>query len=90
MVTTWKEKPGRPSTTSGLEAQLIQYVRACSTYDQFLVQSSLLTNKLMSQGFLQYRLQADFRKCYGRYNDCIYRYNLSLGHMLSDMFHTNR
>jgi hypothetical protein len=26
----------------------------------------------------------------GRYNDLICSYNLSLGHMLSDMFHTNR
>jgi hypothetical protein len=33
------------------------------------------------------RLQAAFRKFYGRYNDLIYPYNLSLGHMLSDMFH---
>jgi hypothetical protein len=30
-------------------------------------------------------------KFYGRYNDLIYpyMYNLSLGHMLCDMFHTN-
>jgi hypothetical protein len=43
-----------------------------------------------SQGFQMSRLQAAFRKFYGRYNDLIYPYNLSLGHMLSDMFHTNR
>jgi hypothetical protein len=57
--------------------------------DQFLVRGSLLTNKLMSQGFQLSRLQAAFRKFYGRYNDLICPYNLSLGHMLSDMFHTN-
>jgi hypothetical protein len=34
--------------------------------------------------------QAAFRKFYGRYNDLICPYNLSLGHMLSDMFHTNQ
>jgi hypothetical protein len=44
----------------------------------------------MSQGFQLSRLQAAFRKFYGRYNDLICPYNLSLGHMLSDMFHTNR
>jgi hypothetical protein len=38
-------------------SQLIQYAIACSTYDQFLVRGSLLTNKLMSQGFQQSRLQ---------------------------------
>jgi hypothetical protein len=37
----------------------------------------------MSQGFQLFRLQAAFRKFYDRYN-------LSLGHMLFDMFHTNR
>jgi hypothetical protein len=71
-------------------SQLILYARACVTYDQFLIQGSLLTNKLMSQGFQQSCLQADFCKFSGRYNNLIYPYNLSLGHMLSDMFHTNR
>jgi hypothetical protein len=32
-------------------------------------------------------LQAAFLKFYGRYNDLINPYILSLGHMLSDMFH---
>jgi hypothetical protein len=44
----------------------IRYARACSEYDQFLVRGSLLTNKLMSQGFQLSRLQAAFRKFYGR------------------------
>ena len=44
----------------------------------------------MSQRLQLSRLQAAFRKFYGRYNDLICSYNLSLGHMLSDMFHTNR
>jgi hypothetical protein len=74
---------------SGQHIVLIRYARACSTYDQFLIQGSLLTKKLMSQGFQQSCLYAAFSKFYGRYNDLIYQY-LSLGHMLSDMFHTNR
>jgi hypothetical protein len=61
-----------------------------TSYDQFLVRGNLLTDKLMSQGFQLSRLQAAFRKFYGRYNDFICSYNLSLGHMLSDMFHTYR
>jgi hypothetical protein len=67
-------------------SQLIQYARACSTYDQFLSRSRLLTDKLMLQGFLQSRLMSAFRKFYGRYNDIIYNYKLSLSHMLSDIF----
>jgi hypothetical protein len=54
-------------------------------YDQFLVRGSLLSNKLMSQGFQLSRLEAVFRKFYGSYNDLICPYNLSLGHMLSDV-----
>jgi hypothetical protein len=38
-------------------SQLIRYARACLIYDQFLVQNSLLTNNLMSQGFQMSRLQ---------------------------------
>jgi hypothetical protein len=58
----------------------------------FLVWGNLLTNKLMSQGFLLSRQcwHAAFSKFYGRYNDLICPYNLSLGYMLSDLFHTNR
>jgi hypothetical protein len=71
-------------------SQLIRYARACSTYDQFLNWGSALTNKLMSQGFLQPRLQAPFRKYYGRYNDLVCQYNLPVGQKLSDVFHANR
>ena len=46
-------------------SQLICYARACSAYDQFLLRGSLLTKKLMSQGFQMSRLQAAFRKFYG-------------------------
>jgi hypothetical protein len=56
------------------------------TYDQFLSQGRLLTDKLMLQGFLHSRLMSAFRKFYGRYNDLIYNYKLSLSHMLSDIF----
>jgi hypothetical protein len=71
-------------------SQIIRYAGACSKYDQFLVRGSLLTNKLMQQGFQLSRLLAAFCKFYGRYNNLIRPYNLSLGHMLYDMFHTNR
>jgi hypothetical protein len=62
-------------------SQLIRYARACSTYDQFLSRNRLLTDKLMLQGFLKSRLMSAFRKFYGRYNDLIYNYKLSLSHM---------
>jgi hypothetical protein len=36
------------------------------------------------------RLQAAFRKFDGWYNDLVCQYNLSLGQILCDVFHTNR
>ena len=70
-------------------SQLIRYARACSGYSQFLNRGKLLTNKLMVQGFQQSRLKSAFRKFYGRYNDLVRQYNIALGQMLSDMFHTD-
>jgi hypothetical protein len=49
-----------------------------------------IDKKLMSQGFQLSCLQAAFRKLYGRYNNLIYPYNISLDHMLSDMFLTKK
>jgi len=70
-------------------SQLIRYARACSSYSQFLNRGRLLTHKLMLQEFLQPRLKSAFRKFYGRYNDIVWNYNLPLGQMLSDLFHTD-
>ena len=70
-------------------SQLIRYARACSTYEQFLKRGKLLTSKLMKQEYQQSRLKSSFRKFYGRYNDLVSKYNLSLNEMLTDVFHTN-
>jgi hypothetical protein len=54
------------------------------------ITQSLLTNTLVSQGFLQSRLRAAFFKFYSRYKDLDCQYNRPLGQMLSDVFRTNR
>ena len=69
-------------------SQLIRYARACSAYDQFLNRGRILTNKLLSQGFQQSRLKAEFRKLYGRYNNFACQYDLPLSQMLSGVFHS--
>jgi hypothetical protein len=43
---------------------------------------------LKLQGYNEFRLQSSFRKFYGRYNDLVYDYKLSLAHMLNDLLHT--
>jgi hypothetical protein len=42
----------------------------------------------MLQGYNESRLESSFRKFYGRYNDLVCDYKLSLAHMLNDLFHT--
>ena len=69
-------------------SQLIRYARECHAYDDFLKRDQLLTKKLMMQGYNESRLKSSFRKFYGRYNDLVCDYKLSLSHMLTDLFHT--
>jgi hypothetical protein len=67
-------------------SQLIRYARTCFAYENFSKRSKLLTKKLL-QGYNQSRLKSSFHKFYGRYNDLVCDYKLSLGHMLNDLFH---
>ena len=69
-------------------SQLIRYARACFACEDFSKRCKLLTNKLMFQGYNESRLKSSFRKFYGRYNDLVCDYKLSLAHMLNDLFHT--
>ena len=69
-------------------SQLIRYARACFAYEDFSKRGILLTKKLMLQGYNESRLKSSFRKFYGRYNDLVCDYKLSLAHMLNDLFHT--
>jgi hypothetical protein len=47
------------------------------------------TDKLMSQGFLQSCSRTAFHKFYGRNKDVDCQYNISFGHKVFDVFHTN-
>jgi hypothetical protein len=60
---------------------IVNFPYLCSN----IIRGSLLTKTFMSQGFQLSRLQAAFRKFYGRYNDLICSYSLSLGHVLSNV-----
>jgi hypothetical protein len=59
-------------------SQLIWYAKACSAYDQFLIRSSLLTNKLMLQWFL--------KSAIWKLTDLVSQFNIPLSKMLFDMF----
>jgi hypothetical protein len=67
-------------------SQLIRYARACFAYEYFSKRGKLLIKNLMLQG--DHALKSSFRKFYGRYNDLVCDYKLSLAHLLNDLFHT--
>jgi hypothetical protein len=70
-------------------SQLIRNIRArVLLMKTFQKRGKLLTKKLMLQGYNESRKKSSFRKFYGRYNDLVYDYKLSLAHMLNDCFHT--
>ena len=66
-------------------SQLIRYSRACSSYECFILRARRLSSKLLKQGYLAERLKSSFRKFYGRYEDLIQQYEVSLSRMLNDI-----
>ena len=66
-------------------SQLIQYARACFSYECLILRVRRLPNKLLKQGYLVERLKSSFRKFYGRYRDLIQQYEVSISRMLNDI-----
>ena len=59
-------------------SQLIQYSRACGSYQDFLDRGLLLTRKLLIQGFLLVKLKSSLRKFYGSHHYIVDRYEISV------------
>ena len=62
-------------------SQLMRYSRAGGSYQDFLDRGLLLTRKLLNKGFLLIHLKLSLRKCYGRQNDLVDRYGISVSQM---------
>ena len=62
-------------------SQLIQYVRACSSYECLILRAARLSSKLLGQGYVRERLKSSLRKFYGRYGDLIKDYEVSFSQM---------
>jgi hypothetical protein len=69
-------------------SRLIRYARGCFMHEDFSKRGKLITKKLKLQGYNESRLKLSFHKFYGRYNNLVCDYKLSLAHMLNDLFHT--
>ena len=66
-------------------SQLIRYVRACSSYECFILRAVRLSNKLLGQRYVKERLKSSLRKFYGRYGDFTKKYEVPLSRMLHDI-----
>ena len=70
-----------PSPANGVFiSQLIQYTRACSSYECFILRAARLSSKLLGQGYVMELLKSSLRKFYG----LIKQYEFSLSQMLHD------
>jgi hypothetical protein len=69
------------------EGYLIQYSRACGSYQDFLDRGLLLTRKLLNQGFFLVKLKSSLRKLDGRHHDMVDPYGISVSQMTTDTFH---
>ena len=69
-------------------SQLIRYARASNQYGSFLSMGVLLTNKLLTQGYLKPRLIKVIKKLYGRHHCRINKYGVYVSKLISDIFHT--
>ena len=63
-------------------SQLIQYSRACGSYQDVLDRGLLL-----NQGFLLVKLKSSLQKCYGRHHDLVNCSRIPVSQMITDMFH---
>ena len=70
-------------------SQLIRYARVCSRYNDFLYRGSILTSKLLKQGYSVEKLKTAFRKFYGCHSDLVGKYNISVSHKLQGLFDNN-
>ena len=50
---------------------------------------SILTSKLLRQGYSFEKLKTAFRKLYGRHSDLVGKYNISVSHMLQCLSDNN-
>ena len=51
-----------------------------------MFRGSILVSKLLKQGYSSRKLQATFRKFYGRHTDLVHQFDTSVSHMLNGLF----
>ena len=55
-------------------------------HSDFLERAQLLSQKLLSQGYVKPKLESLLRKFYGRHHELVDHYGISVSQMTMDMF----
>ena len=77
------------SPAYGVYISLIRYARASSDYESFLYRGKLLTNKLLTQGYCKPRLIRSIKKFYGRHQDIVSKFGVSISKLVLDVYGTS-
>ena len=76
----WRETPinqTKPSAYGVFISQLIQYARAWSSYECFILMTVQLSNERIGQSYLKEHLRSSLMKLYGRHGDIIKQYEVT-------------
>jgi len=60
------------------QSQLIRFARVCNRVEDFNERNSIMSRKLLKQGFLYHKLRKTFGKFYNRHFDLVKHFNSSL------------
>jgi hypothetical protein len=93
LIACLEEKMIVCTTIFSISKSAVKYYPICrwarSACDQSFYRCRLLTNKLILQGFLYYRLLSGYCIFYDHYSDIDCQYNSPFVQMPSDVFHIN-
>jgi len=67
-------------------SQLIRFARLCNRVDDFHEQNSIMSRKLLKQGFLYHKLRKAFGKFYNRHFDLVKQFNSSLNNLIEGVY----
>ena len=67
-------------------SQLIRYAQCCSHHYDFRYRHKCLVDRLLSQGYIAFRLEKSSKKFYGKYQDLIEKYQRSVNVMVNNSF----
>ena len=66
--------------------QLVRCAQCCSHYEYFRYHHKFLDDRLLSQSYIALRLEKSFKNFYGRYQDLIEKYDMSVKVIVNDSF----